>query len=1046
MAKTYESDLEYHILSLLQALGYHYQHGEDFDPDLSNGERQYYRQTILKNRLILSILRINPHIPQETAEEVANIITDVRVTSLIQENRRIHHLIVNGVPVQYYKEAELINDHVFLVDWNNERNEWLAVNQLSVIGKKKKRPDIICFLNGLPLVVIELKGPESENADLQAAFRQVDNYKEDVSELFRTNVLNIISDGITARYGSISADFDRYMRWRTIDGINIESPTSTLAVETLIKGLMNPGAFLLLLKHFIVFEKATNGQSEIIKKIAGYHQFHAVKKGIKRVHEAIDTDKRIGVIWHTQGSGKSLLMAFFAGLLAHDEKLSNPTILILTDRNDLDNQLFGTFSRCSDLFGQTPEQVDSVADLRLKLDRQVGGVIFSTIQKFKPEKGITDFTKISSRSNLIVFVDEAHRTQYGFDAKIDHETGNKTYGFAHYVRKALPNASFVGFTGTPVALGDRNTEAVFGNVFDTYDITQAVEDEATVPIFYEGKIVKLTLEQEAQQALDDTYEQLTEDLEEDDKAKIGTKWGRLESIVGANQRLDELAHLIVEHYNHRETAIQGKAMIVCMSRRICVALYKRITELRPDWHGESDHEGAVKVVMTGSSSDPKDFQTHIRNKAKLEKLASRFRDQEDPFKLVIVRDMWLTGFDAPCMHTIYLDKPMKGHNLMQAIARVNRVFKNKPGGLVVDTIGIGTELKKALNYYSDRDRSNTGVDKEEIIAAFLEQLDIMRGMFHKFDYKNALGESPIERMRCVTSAIDYVYQLEINDKQSPTEEKKKAGKKRFMDGVVKLSKAFKLAAGSPEADAAKEEVAFFLAVRVAILKLENDGSKATSSYEIDKAIEQLINRSVASTEILDVLKACGMERPDISVLSEEFLLEVQGLKQKNLAVEALRKLVNDEVKSRIKTNVIRKKQFSERLNELMAKYHNRVVDAIHVIQELIAIAKELREEPEDGLTPEEVALYDALADNKSAMEVMGSEQLRIVAAELVTAIRENSGIDWWRLTARRTQMRVAIRRILRKYGFPPDLQDEAVKTVVLQAESLATELSNSKSK
>jgi type I restriction enzyme R subunit len=1041
MAKTYESDLENHLLLLLQELGYFYQHGEDFDPDLLKREREHYRQTILRNRFLDSILRINPQIPREAAEEVANKIADVGFTDLIQENRRIHNLITNGVPIQYFKDDELISDRAFLIDWRNEKNEWLAVNQLAVIGKKKKRPDIICFLNGIPLVVIELKRLESENADIRAAFRQVENYKEDVSDLFRTNAFNIISDGLTARYGSISADFDRYMRWRTIDGINIDSPTSTLAVETLVKGLLTPRNFLLLLRHFVVFEEATNGQTGIVKKIAGYHQFHAAIKGQNRVHAAIATDKRVGVIWHTQGSGKSLLMAFFAGLLVHDENLSNPTILVLTDRNDLDNQLFGTFSRCSELFGQTPEQVDSVADLRQKLDRQVGGIIFSTIQKFKPENGSTNFKAISSRSNLIVFADEAHRTQYGFDAKIDHDTGRRTYGFAHYVRKALPNASFVGFTGTPVALGDRNTEAVFGNVFDTYDITQAVEDEATVPIYYEGKIVKLTLEQEAQQKLDDTFEQLTEDLEEDEKARVSTKWGRIEALVGADQRLDELAHLIVEHYNQREIALQGKAMIVCMSRRICVELYKRIVKLRPDWHSDDDLEGAVKVIMTGSSSDPKEYQSHIRNKTRLEKLASRFRDQEDAFKLVIVRDMWLTGFDAPCMHTIYLDKPMKGHNLMQAIARVNRVFKNKPGGLVVDTIGIGTELKKALNYYSDRDRSNTGIDKEEVIAAFLEHLDIMRSMFHGFDYQIALGESAVDRMRCVSSAINHVYQLEADDK-SLTVEKKKAGKRRFMDVTVKLSKAFKLAAGSPEADAAKEEVAFFLAVRVAILKLENDGTKAISSYEIDKAIEQLINRSVASTEVVDVLKACGMERPDISVLSEEFLLEVQGLKQKNLALEALRKLMNGEIKSRMKTNVVKQKQFSERLSEMMAKYHNRIVDAIQVIQELIAIAKELRDEPEDGLTPEEVALYDALADNKSALEVMGSEQLRIVAAELVTTIRENSGVDWYRQTARRKQMRVAIRRILRKYGFPPDLQDEAVKTVVLQAESLATELSN----
>lgn len=1041
MAKAYESDLEKHVLSLLKSLGYHCCNGDDFDPDSPMNERSHYREAILEKRLFKAVCNINPSIPQDACKEATKKVLDVQFPELLQENNRLHHMIVQGIPIQYWDGKELLNERVQLVDWSNRNNEWLAINQYTVIGKSKKRPDIVCFLNGLPIIVMELKGPEEQIADIRSAFRQIETYTQDIPELFRNNVLNIISDGMTARYGTISSDFDRFMRWRTIDGKTVEPTTSMLAIETLVQGLLTPSILLEMMRRFMVFEEGQSQACGVTKKAAGYHQYHAAKKGLSSVLEAVNTDKRAGVIWHTQGSGKSLLMAFFTGLLVHEETLKNPTIVVITDRNDLDSQLFSTFSRCRDLFGQTPEQASDTAALRQLLNRDVGGVIFSTIQKFKPEKEADQWDALTNRKNVIVFVDEAHRTQYGFEAKIDHKTGKRTYGFAHHLRRALPNAAFVGFTGTPVALGDRNTEAVFGDIIDTYDISQAVEDEATVPIYYEAKIVKLQLEPEAQRLLDEEYEELTETIENDEKAQISNRWGKLESIVGAEKRLDTLAELIVEHYERRNEALQGKAMIVCMSRRICVELYERITKLRAGWHSDDDDKGSVKVVMTGASSDQKKFQPHIRNKARLEQLAKRFRSSEDPFKLVIVRDMWLTGFDAPCMHTIYIDKPMKGHNLMQAIARVNRVFKDKPGGLVVDTIGIGAELKQALNFYSDKDRANTGIDREEAVAALLEKLLVLRSIFHSFDYRPALGENPIERMRCVSSAVDFVYSLESKDNKLPSEDDRKASRKRFMNAAVQLSKAFKLAAGSSEADTHKEEIAFFLAVRIAILKMDGDTAKGISTYDIDKAIEQLINRSVASTEIIDVLKACGMERPDISVLSEEFLLEIQGIKQKDLAVEALRKLLNNEIKSRTRTNLIREKQFSERISESLAKYHNRVVDAVQVIQELIDIAKDLRKEPDDGMTEEEVALYDALADNKSALDIIGNQELRIIAAELVKTIRENSGVDWWRHTTRRSRIRVAIKRILKKYGFPPDLQDEAIKTVILQAEALAAEIS-----
>lgn len=1043
MAKVYESDLEAHVLSILQTLGYDHCRRELLEPDGPHSERAHYREAILEKRLLKALERINPSIPKEACQEAAKKLLDVQLTELLQENRRLHQLLVQGLPIQYWNGNELVNDRVYLVDWDNKNNEWLAVSQFTVIGKSKKRLDLICFLNGFPIVVMELKGPEESTADIRTAFRQVETYQQEIPELFRTNVFTIISDGITARYGTLSTDFDRYMRWRTLDGETLEATGSSLAIETLLRGLLAPSILLSVLRHFIVFEEGQGGSSSIHKKIAGYHQFHAARKGLARVLQAVSSDKRVGVIWHTQGSGKSLLMAFFAGLLVHEEALKNPTILVLTDRNDLDSQLFSTFSRCRDLFGQDPEQAADTADLHKRLQRDVGGIIFSTIQKFKPENGSHRSKVLSSRSNVIAFVDEAHRSQYGFDARIDQGTGKMTYGFAHYLRQALPHAAFVGFTGTPVALGDRNTEAVFGDIFDVYDIAQAVEDEATVPIFYEAKIVKLHLDVSSGPLLDDEYKELMATiLEEEERGGKSGRWATLEALVGTPQRLDRLATLILEHYEMRNQALEGKAMIVCMSRRICFELYRRLTALRPDWHSDDDDKGAIKIVMTASSNDPKEYQPHTRNKTRLEMLAKRFRDNEDPFKLVLVRDMWLTGFDAPCMHTIYIDKPMKGHNLMQAIARVNRVFKGKPGGLVVDTIGIGVELKKALSIYSGRDQMNIGIDREEAVAALLEKLHIIRTLFHGFDYRPALGLCPIGRMRCVSMAVNFVYALEARDNKSiPSGEDRKKSRKRFMDAAMMLSKAFKLAAGSSEADTHKEEVAFFLAVRIAILKIDSDSYRGDSNYALDKAIEQLIHRSVASTEIVDILKACGMARPDISVLSEDFLLEIRDIKQKDLAVEALRKLLNGEIKSRTRTNIIREKQFLERLAETLARYHNRVVDAVQVIQELIQIAKELREEPEDGLTPEEVALYDALADNKSALDIMGNQELRIIASELVKAIRDNAGVDWWRQDAKRKKIRITIKHILKKHGFPPDLQEDAIKTVVLQAEALAAEVS-----
>lgn len=1029
MPRLTESDLEQHVLNLLEEAGHNGAHGEEFEPE-SDGDRESYHGTFLVRRLKAAVQRLNPKAPPDAVDSAVNALRDGVLHELIQENRRLHRLMVDGVPVSYECDGETIHDRLRLVDWSNAENDWLAVNQFTVVGSSNRRPDIVIFLNGLPVVVIELKAPESANADIRSAYNQLQTYKRDIPALFHSNLLCVASDGFSARFGTISADFDRFMTWRTVDGENLVSPKSELAVETLLKGLLRPDVLCEMLRAFTVFE---NDGLNVIKKAAGYHQFHAAQKGLRKIKEAVKTNGKAGVVWHTQGSGKSLLMAFLAGVIVKDPELGNPTILVLTDRNDLDNQLFETFSRCMELFGQKPEQVESVADLRKHLDCQVGGVVFSTIQKFRPEDG--DFPLITDRRNLIVFVDEAHRSQYGFGAKIDTDTGKKSYGFAYYVRKGLPNATFVGFTGTPIELVDKNTTEVFGSYIDIYDITQAVEDGATVPIYYEGKIVRLKIEDEARESIDKEFEDITEGLEDSEKAKVGGKWSQLEALAGEEGRLDELAKMVVDHFEKRQSAIRGKGMLVCMSRRICVEMYSRIVKLKPEWHTADDTSGALKIVMTGSASDPQEYQPHVRNKAGLDLLAKRFRDAHDPFQLVIVRDMWLTGFDSPSMHTLYVDKPMHGHNLMQAIARVNRIFKDKPAGLVVDSMGIANDLKKALSFYSDRDRGNTGINSSEAIKALQQALEVMRAMFHGFNYRPALHGEAKDRLRILASAVEHMLAMD-GEGENPC----KAARKRFMDAVARLDKAFKIASGTEEAKRAVEEVAFFNAVRIAIRKMDVGGEGGGREIDLDAAIKNLVNQAVASTEIVDILAAAGIKTPDISILSDEFLREMEGLSQKNLAVEALKKLLNGEIKTRTRTNVVRNRQFTERLEEAMTRYHTRVVDALQVIQELIRIARDLRDEPEDGLSQEEIALYDALADNASAVEVMGNEKLRIIAALLVKAIRENAGVDWWKFNDRRRKMRIAVKRILRQTGYPPDLEEEAIKTVVRQAEAIAAEV------
>lgn len=1026
MAFLTEADLEDFLMEELGDLGCQLMHGAQLSPDVKPSLRSSNRDTILEPVLMDALRAINPKLPERALVEASKKVLDgVFTTDVVQENRRLHRLMVEGVKATYVQDGEERGAVVHLVDWSDQVNDWRAVNQVDVVGKAPRIPDVVLFLNGMPLVVIELKGTEGK--DIEAAFNQIETYKADIPDLFRTSLLNVISDGFTARYGSLSANLDRFMAWRTLDGETLVPAGTDLALETLARGLLNRQTLLDLLRWCVVFEDEGKGP---IKKVAGYHQFFAVRKAMDAIAGARGQDGKAGVIWHTQGSGKSLLMTFLAGRVMHDPQLENPTLLVLTDRNDLDNQLFATFARCKDILGEEPVQADSISDVKTLLDRDVGGVVFSTIQKFRPNAGGV-FPEITDRSNVIVMVDEAHRTQYGFDAKMTKE-GDVKYGLAYQLRQALPNAVYVAFTGTPVELVGANTRGVFGDYIDIYDIAQAVEDGATVPIYYEARVAKIELNEDIAGELDEEFDEATEELEEDEADAVAKKWSQVEALVGADNRLDAVVADILKHFDARIEAIDGKAMIVCMSRRICVEVYNRIVAARPDWHGDTDDTGAVKVVMTGSASDPSEMQPHIRSKTKQEAIRNRYKDPVDPLKLVIVRDMWLTGFDAPCMHTLYVDKPMKGHGLMQAIARVNRVFKGKPAGLVVDYIGIASDLKNALAHYSQSDQAQTGVSETEAVAAFLDALDVTRQQLFGFDYALALDGSPKDRLKILPLAIEHILNKGVEDEG--------ASVKRFQDAVAALVKAFKLASGSPQATDHAVEVAFFTAVRTGIEKLDAD-RKGKKSGQSDFAIQQLVNNAVASTEVIDILEACGFDRPDISVLSEEFMIELQNMKHKNLAVEALKKLLNGEIGTRTRSNVVKKEEFSARLEQAIARYHNRSVDALQIIQELIEIAKDLRAEPEDGLTSDERAFYDALAQNNSAVEIMSNSELQVIATELVKTVRSNAGADWWQRENVRAKMRIAVKKILQRHGYPPDLTADAIKTVLKQAEALAMEVS-----
>ncbi len=1066
MAFISEAEVEGLLLEQLRSLGYAVALERDIGPDGTAPEREANADVLLLKRLAAAIERLNPSIPAEARGDALRKIVAMETPSLIEENRRLHKLMMEGVDVEFYGEDGTIRgDKVRLIDFDDpSANDFLATGQFTVVeGGVNRRPDIVVFINGLPLGVVELKAPGGESATLAGAHNQLQTYKTQIPSLFRSNAVLVISDGLTARVGSLTADRERFMPWRTTDGAVIAAKGEP-ELQVLIEGIFEPRRLLDLLRDFTVFGETG---SDLAKIIAGYHQFHAVKRAVASTLRALALnkqgggpglgedpadfglpgvagyrkgDRRIGVIWHTQGSGKSLLMAFYAGQLVRHPELENPTIVVITDRNDLDDQLFTTFWMCRDLIRQKPVQAESREDLQAALSRASGGVIFTTIQKFSPLTGEANYPVLSERRNIVVIADEAHRSQYGFRARIERKTGDMAYGFAKYLRDALPNASFIGFTGTPIEKDDVNTPAVFGDYIDIYDISRAVEDGATVPIYYESRLARIELPEDEKPRIDAEIAELTEDEAVTEQEKIKQRWATVEALVGSDKRLSMVAEDLVRHFEERVGAMDGKAMIVCMSRRICVALYRKIVELRPEWHSDDDAEGMIKVVMTGSAADPQDWQPHIGTKSRRDLLAKRAKNPGDPLKLVIVRDMWLTGFDAPSMHTMYVDKPMRGHGLMQAIARVNRVFRDKPAGLVVDYIGIAQNLKSALSQYSADDQRQAGIDEAEAVAALVEKFDVVKAMYHGFDYASGLAGMGHERLAVLAGAVDWILgkQHEASARET-AEDGKRRENRRYQDAVLALSKAFALASGSDEARALRDEVGFFQTVRVALVKSADATGMASADREF--AIQQILDRAVVSTEIVDILTAAGIRTPDISILSDEFLAEVQQLQKKNLALEALRKLLNDEIRSRSKTNVVETKRFSERLEAAIARYHTNAIGTVEVLQELIDLAKDVRAArrrgEEEGLSQDEIAFYDALAENESAVEAMGNDSLKVIAHELLVSLKGSISVDWSHRESARARMRVLVKRILRKHGYPPDLQDAAVQTVLRQAEALS---------
>ncbi|SCM82365.1 putative type I restriction enzyme HindVIIP R protein [uncultured Sporomusa sp.] len=1026
-----ESQLEEAALEWFEELGYEIVFAPDIAPDGEYPEREDYSDVILAERVKEALTRINPTLPPAAIDEAYRQIAIPQSPSLLMNNKAFQKMITDGIDVAVkQKDGSYRTEKAYIFDYSKPlNNEFMAANQFTIVEHGiEKRPDIIVFVNGLPLVVMELKSASDENVDITDAYNQLQTYKNSISNLFTYNSFLVTSDGINASAGTLTSDEDRFMAWRTIDGDDV-APRSIPQLEVLIKGMFQRDRFLDIIKQFLLFQ--SDGK-DTFKILAGYHQYHAVNKAVESTVRATmeKGDRRVGVVWHTQGSGKSLTMVFYAAKLVISEELENPTIVVITDRNDLDDQLFGTFLKCRDILRCTPVQAADRADLRALLNnRTSGGIIFTTIHKFAPEEKGDSVPVLTDRKNVIVMADEAHRSQYGFEAEVvkSEAEADVKYGYAKYMRDSLPNASYIGFTGTPVELTDKNTRAVFGDYIDVYDMTRAVEDGTTVKIFYESRIAKLELPEEMKPKIDSEYDEITEYQEYSQKEKLKSKWARLEAIVGANERVKLIAKDIVEHFEKREQAQEtegGKAMVVAMSRRIAIDLYHEIVALRPDWHSDDLMSGKIKVVMTGSSSDPAEWQSFIGTKANRETLAKRMKDKNDELKLVIVRDMWLTGFDVPSMHTMYIDKPMQGHNLMQAIARVNRVFREKQGGLVVDYIGIAENLKQALSQYTESDKKTTGVDADVAAEVLLEKHDLIKELLYGHDYSKFFTGKPSEKMQAIVETMDYI--IEFRDER----------KNDYIKLATELTRTYSLCATTDIAQRLNIEVGFHKAVKASLVKIISDDNKKKTTAQLDSELNQLISKSISSNEVVDILGSVGLSKPNIAILSDEFLEEVKGMKQKNLAVELLNRLLKGNIKSFSKRNLVQSKKFSELLDAAIKKYQNRAIETTQVIMELIELAKKISDAEKrgesTGLTADELAFYDALADNESAKEIMGEDILKQIARDLTAAIKGNISVDWAIRESVQAKMKMIIKRLLKKYGYPPDKAAKAVDIVMEQ--------------
>ena len=1023
-----ESDVEESVLAILDSLGYEIIRGdnEDYLPGGNAALRVDYKDVVLVERMREALKKINPSVSEEAREQATKQVLRSQSQKLISDNETFHRMLVDGIDVPIQTEEGERYEKVWLFDFKNpssKNNEFLALNQYTVVENNvERRPDVILFINGIPLLVVELKNLADEGATIWTAFDQFQTYKDQLPTLFRYNEILLISDGIGARAGTITSEKERFMQWKTING---EKPRKGLTeIEVLLRGMCDKQRLLDIVRNFIVFEK----DKETKKKLAAYHQYWAVNKALRSTLAARSGNKKAGIVWHTQGSGKSLTMIFYSGKLVRE--LDNPTIVVLTDRNDLDDQLFGTFGRCEDILRQKPVQAESRTHLQELLRVSSGGIVFTTIQKFFPEGGRERYPVLSERDNIVVIADEAHRSQYGFAAKILAKADKTliTYGYAKYLRDALPKTSFIGFTGTPIEKADRSTPAVFGKYVDTYDIEQSVDDGATVRIYYASRLAKLELKPEERPKIDKEFDELTEGEEVEGKERLKSKWAREERVAGSPKRIERIAQDIVTHFEERTSLTGEKGMIVCMSRRICVELHNGIAKLRPSWYDKDDEKGIVKVVMTGSASDPKEWQEHIRNRIRRRKIGDGFKDPENPLKLLIVRDMFLTGYDAPSLHTMYLDKPIKGHTLMQAIARVNRVYPGKEGGLVVDYMGVGVELKKALfDYTESGGKGKPTLDQEKAVLLMREKYEVVKDMFHGFNYRRFFELSASERVPFMPQAMEHIL-------------KEQGKKERFARETTALLKAFSLAVPREEAMEIKEDVGLFQAIKSAITKT-TETKKEESEERFDAAIKQILSKAVISDRIIDIFEAAGMQKPELSILSEGFLSEMKELPQKNLAFEALKKLLNDEIRFISKRNVVQGKSFMEMLDKTIKKYTNRSVEAAQVIEELIELARKVREEKERGktqnMTEDELAFYDALGANDSAVKVLGDVTLRKIALDLTQMIRKSVTIDWTQRESVQAEIRLKVKKILRKYGYPPDKQEKATQTVLEQAELVA---------